>query len=95
MTGRVGPCWRQRSEQYLTASQSRSHFFRQVKGRPQHTHSLLGRSCLLRMRMGASDVERELVGAGRSQRFAVARAGGCGVFIAIGTSPGVPWHAFA
>lgn len=33
----------QRSEQYLTLSQSRAHFFRQAKGRPQAAQSLVGR----------------------------------------------------
>ena len=35
---------RQRSEQCSTRSQSRSHFLRQVKGLPQVTQILLGRS---------------------------------------------------
>ncbi len=48
----AAPCWRQRSEQNLTDSQSRAHFLRQVNGRPQHAQSLLGRSCFFRMRMG-------------------------------------------
>jgi hypothetical protein len=39
----------QRSEQYLTASQSFSHFFRQLNGNPQATHNLLGRSDFLRI----------------------------------------------
>ena len=34
---------RQRSEQYLTSSQTRAHFLRQENGRPHLTHSLLGR----------------------------------------------------
>ena len=46
------PCWRQRSEQNFTPSQSRSHFLRQVNGRPQQAHSLLGRFCFFCMRMG-------------------------------------------
>jgi hypothetical protein len=44
------PLRRQRSEQYFTLSQSRSHFFRQVKGRPQAAQVLLGKSpffCIL------------------------------------------------
>jgi len=35
---------RQRSLQYFTVAQSRSHFFRQVKGRPHRTQVLAGRS---------------------------------------------------
>jgi len=35
---------RQRSEQYLTSSQTFSHFFRQVNGRWQTGQSLVGRS---------------------------------------------------
>ena len=34
---------RQRSEQYLTSSQTRAHFLRQENGRPHLTQSLLGR----------------------------------------------------
>ena len=45
---------RQRSEQYLTLSQSRSHFFRQVKGREQLRQFLLGRLCLLTPRIEES-----------------------------------------
>jgi hypothetical protein len=41
---------RQRSEQYFTFTQSRSHFFRQTKDRPQTTQSLVGRSVLRRIR---------------------------------------------
>ena len=40
---------RQRAEQYRTAPQSRAHFFRQAKGRPQWAHSFVGRSDLRRM----------------------------------------------
>lgn len=40
---------RQRSEQYFTFAQSRSHFFRQAKGRPQTTQVLVGRSALRRI----------------------------------------------
>jgi hypothetical protein len=39
----------QRSEQYLTDSQSFSHFFRQLNNKPQVTHNLLGRSDFLRI----------------------------------------------
>jgi hypothetical protein len=35
--------FRQASLQYLTCSQSRSHFFRQVNGRPQATQIFEGR----------------------------------------------------
>ena len=42
---------RQASEQYFTSSQTFSHFFRQVKGRPQCWHILLGRSALCRIRI--------------------------------------------
>jgi hypothetical protein len=36
-------CWRQRSLQYFTSSQTRSHFFRQANGRPQTGQVLVGR----------------------------------------------------
>ncbi|GGX18478.1 hypothetical protein GCM10011282_25830 [Undibacterium macrobrachii] len=42
---------RQRSEQYLTEAQSFSHFLRQVKDKPQTSHSLLGKSDFLRIFM--------------------------------------------
>ena len=45
---------RQRSEQYLTLSQSRSHFLRQVNGRRQVRQFLLGRLCLLTPRIEES-----------------------------------------
>jgi len=45
------PVPRQRSEQYLTCSQSRSHFFRQLKGRAQQAHILVGSSDFLRIFM--------------------------------------------
>lgn len=35
----------QRSLQYFTDSQSRSHFFRHTNGRPQVAHTLLGKCC--------------------------------------------------
>ena len=35
---------RQRPEQYFTFSQSRAHFLRQAKGRPQYTQGLVGSS---------------------------------------------------
>ena len=38
---------RQRSEQYLTRSQSRAHFLRQANGRPQAAQILVGRSPFL------------------------------------------------
>ena len=44
-----GDAARQRSERYFTFAQSRSHFFRQTKGRPQTTQGLVGRSALLRI----------------------------------------------
>ena len=44
-----GGAARQRSEQYLTFSQSRAHFLRQAKGRPQTTHFFIGRSALRRV----------------------------------------------
>jgi len=37
------PAFRQRSEQYFTWSQSRSHFFRQAKGRPHAMQHFVGR----------------------------------------------------
>lgn len=43
------PARRQRSEQYLTWSQSRSHFLRQVKGSEQYVHCLVGRSDFFRI----------------------------------------------
>ena len=39
---------RQRSEQYLTSSQTFSHFLRQVNGNPQAGQVLVGRSDFLR-----------------------------------------------
>ncbi len=45
-TGEAGDRPRQRFEQYFTCSQSRDHFLRQVKGRPQTAQSLVGRSAL-------------------------------------------------
>lgn len=50
---------RQRSEQSRTPSQSRAHFFRQVKLRPQRAQALLGRSAFwrafaTRLRLGRS-----------------------------------------
>ena len=42
---------RQRSEQNFTRSQSRSHFFRHVKGRPQHWQSFWGRCSFFTPRM--------------------------------------------
>ncbi len=41
---------RQRSEQYFTSSQQSAHFLRQVKGRPQTGHNLVGKSDLERWR---------------------------------------------
>lgn len=43
------PAFRQRSEQWVTFSQSRSHFLRQVKGSLQTTQVLVGRSDFLRI----------------------------------------------
>ncbi|CAA9528701.1 MAG: hypothetical protein AVDCRST_MAG62-1675 [uncultured Sphingomonas sp.] len=40
---------RQRSEQNFTSFQSRAHFLRQVNGRPQAAHGLVGRSDFLRI----------------------------------------------
>jgi hypothetical protein len=40
------PAWRQASLQYLTRSQSRAHFFRQVNGRPQVGQIFSGRLAL-------------------------------------------------
>jgi len=37
--GLTGLLWRQRSEQYLTCSQSRAHLRRQTKGSPQVTQT--------------------------------------------------------
>ncbi len=48
----VPPDRRHRSEQYFTDSQSRSHFFRHVNGRPQATQSLDARSDGGRARLG-------------------------------------------
>jgi hypothetical protein len=44
-----GALRRQRSEQYLTSSQTFSHFLRQVNGKPHRMHGLLGRSDFLRI----------------------------------------------
>jgi hypothetical protein len=43
------PVCRHRSEQYLTSSQTRSHFLRQANGRPQVTQVLCGRLAFLCM----------------------------------------------
>jgi hypothetical protein len=40
---------RHRSEQYFTFSQSRAHFLRQVKGKPQAAQVFVGRSDFLRI----------------------------------------------
>nr|WP_246559598.1 hypothetical protein [Leptothoe kymatousa] len=42
--------FRHRSEQYFTSSQQSAHFFRQVNGRWQTAHGLVGRSDLRRWR---------------------------------------------
>lgn len=42
------PAFRQASLQYFTSGQSRSHFFRQAKGRPQARQIFVGRSDFLR-----------------------------------------------
>jgi hypothetical protein len=41
---------RQRREQYFTLSQSRTHFLRHAKGRPQQAQRLVGKSSLRRIR---------------------------------------------
>jgi hypothetical protein len=58
---------RQRSEQNLTWSQSRSHFLRQVKGRPQCAQSFWGRLDLATPRMGLK-LLRKGSGLGVAQR---------------------------
>jgi len=45
---------RQRSEQYLTSSQTFSHFLRHVKGRLQVAQVLVGKSDFLRMPINES-----------------------------------------
>jgi hypothetical protein len=53
----LGASRRQRSEQYFTWFQSRSHFFRHAKGRPQHRQGLLGKKgfrCMAGLRVGLS-----------------------------------------
>ena len=42
--------FRQPREQYFTLSQSRAHFLRHAKGRPQHSQRLVGNSSLRRIR---------------------------------------------
>ena len=80
---------RQRSEQYLTSAQSRTHFLRQTKGRRQTTQSLAGRSVLRRIRAIrspthwlAAPVEEPLVSVRRelidnTERCRAAALGGC------------------
>ena len=46
------PTLRQASEQNFTASQVRAQRLRQVMGRPQATHGLLGNDCLLPLNDG-------------------------------------------
>ena len=60
---------RQWSEQWVTFSQSRAHFLRQVKGRPQITQILVGRSDFLR-----------ILGIGRSCSSGEFSLGGYGAF---------------
>tara|TARA_R110001583_G_scaffold184037_2_gene343044 strand:+ start:27729 stop:27905 length:177 start_codon:yes stop_codon:yes gene_type:complete len=48
-------CLLQRTEQYLTSSQQRTHFFRQVKGRLQHAQILVGKSDFLSMVFNSKD----------------------------------------
>ena len=49
---------RQRSEQYLTSSQTRSHFLRQVNGRPHRAQILVGRSAFLRIATASKLLDR-------------------------------------
>jgi len=49
---------RQRSEQYLTSSQTFSHFLRHVKGRLQVAQVLVGKSDFLRMPITKSSLIR-------------------------------------
>lgn len=51
--GRAPPLARQRSEQYLTFSQSRTHRFRQANGRSQATQILLDRLSFLCTTVGS------------------------------------------
>jgi hypothetical protein len=48
-----GPLRRQRSEQYLTCSQSRAHFRRQLNGRPHTRQVFWGKSDFLRIFIGS------------------------------------------
>jgi hypothetical protein len=57
---------RQASEQYRTFSQSRDHFFRQLKGRPQWAQSLVGRSAFLRILGMGCHVARAARGCNRA-----------------------------
>jgi hypothetical protein len=58
---------RHRSEQYLTWSQSRSHFLRQLNGRAQWAQIFVGRSDFLRIFMAT------IVAPGLASRVAAAR----------------------
>jgi hypothetical protein len=59
----AGFALRHLSEQYLTSSQFRSHFFRHVKGLPQMGQTFVGRWELLRWGMLGSTHLRSMVSA--------------------------------
>ena len=71
-TAERDPRFRQRSEQYFTFSQSRSHFFLQANGSPQVTHTFSGLTRLFLSRAmgrvslkGAQEPRRNCVVAGK------------------------------
>lgn len=76
---------RQRSEQYFTSSQTRSHFLRQENGRPHAAQVFDGRSAFRTAlpvaplrgmgagpRMHAAEIKAELGGFGNAARFGLA-----------------------
>lgn len=69
----IGLAARHRSEQNRTLSQSRAHFLRQAKGRPQEAQVFVGRSDLRRIfAMRISEIERELCSCHRAARLRIA-----------------------
>ena len=69
--GLRAPFRRHASEQYFTVSQSRSHFFRQVNGRPHTTQSLgggTGARTILGMRASSSDLRGRFASQHRRKR---------------------------
>lgn len=58
---------RQRSEQYFTSSQTRSHFLRQRNGRPHCMQGFSGNSCFLRMAMWRLNLSERGRGVGEAE----------------------------